>query len=195
MDAGDGEDRISSLPDEVLHAIFISLSSPRAAVRTGVLSRRWHHVWTPLPELRLAEGVNAPLPQPLASFLDTVDAAWDTPTLKGLSIEPSAAYDRDFPARQDDGEEAVLELLACEGVTKICLRLHGAWRRLAPMPVPDGPEAMHQIVAPRLEKLSASISIDEARISAPKLAEVVWSNSTYDPRHHQFDDLWGRLGC
>nr|TKW01360.1 hypothetical protein SEVIR_8G174400v2 [Setaria viridis] len=140
MDAGNGEDRISSLPNEVLHAILISLSSPRAAVRTGVLSHRWRHVWTPLRELRLAEGVNAPLPQPLASFLDTVDAAWDTPTLKGLSIEPSAAYGRDFPARrvapwlsfaservvgplflrlpmpEDDGEEAVLELLACEGL-------------------------------------------------------------------------------
>lgn len=44
-----------------------------------------------------------------------------------------------------------------------------------------------EIVAPRLEKLSVSNAIDEARISALKLAELSWSNAAYDPRCHQFD--------
>ncbi|CAO2149387.1 unnamed protein product [Urochloa humidicola] len=50
-----------------------------------------------------------------------------------------------------------------------------------------------EVVAPRLEKINVSLSVDEARISAPKLAEVVWSNNTYDPRHHQFHDVGRRL--
>ncbi|CAO2146873.1 unnamed protein product [Urochloa humidicola] len=50
-----------------------------------------------------------------------------------------------------------------------------------------------EVVAPRLEKISVSLSVDEAQISAPKLAEVVWSNNTYDPGHHQFHDVGRRL--
>ncbi|RCV13418.1 hypothetical protein SETIT_2G345000v2 [Setaria italica] len=42
-------------------------------------------------------------------------------------------------------------------------------------------------VTPRLEVLNASRAI-EVHISAPKLAEVVWNNGTYDPRLHQFTD-------
>lgn len=48
-----------------------------------------------------------------------------------------------------------------------------------------------EIVAPRLEKLSVSNAIDEARISALKLAEL--SNAAYDPRCHQFDVVGHRL--
>ncbi|RCV38821.1 hypothetical protein SETIT_8G172900v2, partial [Setaria italica] len=250
MDAGDGEDRISGLPDELLHAIHICLGSPRAAVRTGVLSRRWRHVWTPLPELNLAEGVNAPLP--LASFLDTVNAALAACAPRTLKDSASSRPPRRrlwprlpgtarravavlrFGAR-DDGEEAVLELPACEGVTKICLRLHGAWRVRLPSAgllraltdltiicdCMDGSEltALVCTQCPCLMDLRLRIRLDNAsdisiwsdslrslffsvwktrrleiaRISAPKFAEVVWSNDTYDARHHQFDDLGRRL--
>lgn len=91
MDAG--EDCISGLPDELLHAILVRLGSTRAAVRTGVLSRRWRHVWASLPELVLEERVDAPPPP--ASFLDTVDAALaacDAPALERLSIALRAEY-------------------------------------------------------------------------------------------------------
>ncbi|TVU23158.1 hypothetical protein EJB05_30244, partial [Eragrostis curvula] len=37
----DGEDRISGLPDVLLHCILVRLGSARAAARTRVLSRRW----------------------------------------------------------------------------------------------------------------------------------------------------------
>ncbi|KAF8718398.1 hypothetical protein HU200_025382 [Digitaria exilis] len=46
MDAPGGDpDRISALPDDVLHLILGFLPEATAAARTAVLSRRWRHVW------------------------------------------------------------------------------------------------------------------------------------------------------
>nr|TKW29344.1 hypothetical protein SEVIR_3G389650v2 [Setaria viridis] len=81
-----GEDLISGLPDEVLHAILVRLRSARAAARTSVLSRRWRRVWPHMPELLLDRGTEA---APPASFLDAVDGALAgclAPTLERLSI-------------------------------------------------------------------------------------------------------------
>ena len=50
-----------------------------------------------------------------------------------------------------------------------------------------------EIAAPRLEKLSVSAPVHEARISAPKLAEVDWSHPIYNRHRHQFDDVGCRL--
>ncbi|CAL4980439.1 unnamed protein product [Urochloa decumbens] len=272
MDAG--KDHISELPDELLNAILVRLRSTRAAARTGALSRRWHHLWTPLPGLFLSEGPRD------AAFLDTVDAALaacdSVPALKGLTVvlsrgggipaERVAVWLRFasehvvgplfllLPTPELDGEEeaaAVLDFPACEGVTRVELSLHGPWR-VRPLPsglfraltdltivceYMDGseltalvckqcPRLTHlklyfmlanasdisirsdslqslsfsvckawllEIVAPRLEKLSISISPDEAQITAPKLLEIVWADGNYDPRHHRFDDVGRRL--
>ncbi|TVU37862.1 hypothetical protein EJB05_11203, partial [Eragrostis curvula] len=50
---GDGVDRISDLPDDLLVLFLARLFCGRAAARTSVLSRRWRHVWRRLPKLRL----------------------------------------------------------------------------------------------------------------------------------------------
>ena len=55
---GGGVDRISSLPDDLLHAILIRLRDP--AARTSVLSRRWRRVWAHLPELSFRWRHDAP---------------------------------------------------------------------------------------------------------------------------------------
>ncbi|CAN6168368.1 unnamed protein product [Urochloa humidicola] len=54
----DGADRISSLPDDLLHVILLSLRDTAAAARTSVLSRRWRRVWAHVPGLsfHLARG-------------------------------------------------------------------------------------------------------------------------------------------
>nr|CAB3500209.1 unnamed protein product [Digitaria exilis] len=41
-----GVDRISALPDDVLHVILGRLGYAPAVSKTAVLSRRWRHVWT-----------------------------------------------------------------------------------------------------------------------------------------------------
>lgn len=45
-----GEDRLSSLPDELIHHI-LWFSDARLAVETSVLSKRWRFIWTTLPFL------------------------------------------------------------------------------------------------------------------------------------------------
>ncbi|CAN6381581.1 unnamed protein product [Urochloa humidicola] len=100
----DGEDRISALPDELLHAILARLGSPSTAVRTGVLSRRWRHLWAPQPELVLGFILDGPLP-PLPAFLDAVDAALAScaaPTLERLCILPPGEHGRGVPAGRLD---------------------------------------------------------------------------------------------
>nr|CAB3490134.1 unnamed protein product [Digitaria exilis] len=91
---GAGEDRISGLPDELLHGIFLRLGSVRDAVRAGVVSRRWRHVLgRPLPELVFEQDLHdhepPPRPPRLEPFLDSVDAALaacDAPVVKRLRI-------------------------------------------------------------------------------------------------------------
>ncbi|CAN6181580.1 unnamed protein product [Urochloa humidicola] len=50
--AGAGEDRLSTLPVEVLVLILIRLDTAAAAGRTSVLSRCWRRIWAHLPVLR-----------------------------------------------------------------------------------------------------------------------------------------------
>ncbi|CAL5083354.1 unnamed protein product [Urochloa decumbens] len=158
---GEGEDRISALPDELLHIILLRLCSPRAAARTSVLSRSWRHIWARLPRLIL-EGPDAPPP---ASFLDSVDAAlasFSAPVVKELHINtpnscPGVPALRVAPwlrfasqrlvgtlfliapllissiLKPDVGGEEELELPVCEGATTIKLYLEHRWRlRLCP---------------------------------------------------------------
>nr|CAB3490136.1 unnamed protein product [Digitaria exilis] len=281
---GAGEDRISGLPDKLLLCILARLGSARAAVRTGVLSRRWRHILGPLPLLLLDGNHGAP-PPPLESVLDKIDAAlaacdapifkrldigfglWSTADGLGVPAMRAARWLRFASERVVDGlyiylprpeiadgeQEAVLELPACEAVTTIQLVLVATWQiqpssaglfraltdlrircgsmdggelaalvctqcpclvnlKLSLMELVNSPDVSIrsdsmqsldfavngtlrlQIVAPRLEKLSLScIKINEARICAPKLAELGWSNGSYDPDRHQFEGVGRRL--
>ncbi|PWA63562.1 F-box domain, FBD domain, Leucine-rich repeat domain, L domain-like protein [Artemisia annua] len=44
-------DRISSLPDHILHMILLRLKSTEEVVRTSILSTRWKYVWNSIPSL------------------------------------------------------------------------------------------------------------------------------------------------
>ncbi|WCJ18512.1 F-box family protein [Euphorbia peplus] len=45
------EDRISALPDALIHHILSLLPSTKEAIRTGILSKRWKSQWTRVPVL------------------------------------------------------------------------------------------------------------------------------------------------
>ncbi|TVU08973.1 hypothetical protein EJB05_42402, partial [Eragrostis curvula] len=66
-----GEDRLSALPDDVLILILLHLDT-KNAVRTSILSRRWRHMWTLLPELKFRFNV-APEPYRFRDALATGD--------------------------------------------------------------------------------------------------------------------------
>jgi hypothetical protein len=145
--AGGGKDRISGLPDELLHDILRRLHSTPAAARTSALSRRWRRVRDILR--RGVEGGGT-------SFLDALDAALaaysDDPAVHVDSLKitvprrcgenvpaPRVAPWLRFASRRLAGafylsvpyqpwprvnlEDDELELLPCEGATKIELQL------------------------------------------------------------------------
>jgi hypothetical protein len=78
-----GADRISELPNDLLHQILHRVTSTPAAALTRVLSRRWRRLWADLTELRL-DSVLAPVPG-----IGTDDGALDAccvPTVTRLSV-------------------------------------------------------------------------------------------------------------
>ncbi|CAN1751737.1 F-box/FBD/LRR-repeat protein At4g00160 [Linum perenne] len=49
--AGEAEDRISELPDEILHKILWNVTSSKQVTKTSVLSRRWQSLWGTYPDV------------------------------------------------------------------------------------------------------------------------------------------------
>ncbi|KAF8669207.1 hypothetical protein HU200_051537 [Digitaria exilis] len=87
---GDGVDRISSLPDDLLHMVLLRLQSTPDAVRTSVLSRRWRRVWAQVPEISFdqdyCDRVLRLWSSSILRGIDAVVAAHSAPTLDRLAI-------------------------------------------------------------------------------------------------------------
>ncbi|BAT02017.1 Os07g0546800 [Oryza sativa Japonica Group] len=151
-----GPDRISRLPDELLHHVLSFVTTPEA-VRTSALSRRWVGVWKRVPRLHLLEeeatkAEHIPdhydgILRRYAADVDIADLAityhWDWPEVDGDRASAWAG----FAARRvtgrfdlavtsqvgrggDDDERAVLDLPCFERATEISLYSSGLAVRL-----------------------------------------------------------------
>ncbi|CAN0928112.1 F-box/FBD/LRR-repeat protein At5g53840, partial [Linum grandiflorum] len=47
--ASEPKDRISNLPDEIIHEIFAGLGSTKQPAQLRILSKRWSHLWLAYP--------------------------------------------------------------------------------------------------------------------------------------------------
>ncbi|PWA99113.1 F-box domain, cyclin-like protein [Artemisia annua] len=59
--AAEEEDRISKLPDDIIHHI-LSFLDMKYAVQTSAVSRKWKHIWTTMPYLNLDSQLFPKLP-------------------------------------------------------------------------------------------------------------------------------------
>uniref|UniRef100_A0A0E0AL69 F-box domain-containing protein n=1 Tax=Oryza glumipatula TaxID=40148 RepID=A0A0E0AL69_9ORYZ len=137
-DGGEGVDRISHLPEELIQNILVRLPSVDAAARTSVLSRRWRRVWTRLSSLSFQCDFEKP------GAIDAALAAYSAPALNRLALSAAHALEAatvapwlEFASRRVAGNLTLnfsvaggLELPACERATSI--NLHVGHLRLPP---------------------------------------------------------------
>ncbi|KAF6139929.1 hypothetical protein GIB67_028797 [Kingdonia uniflora] len=68
-----GEDRISKLHDFILHHI-LSFLGTKTVVATSILSKRWRHLWTSVPNLEFSyDTINRPPTEEVTRFMNYVD--------------------------------------------------------------------------------------------------------------------------
>nr|CAB3454594.1 unnamed protein product [Digitaria exilis] len=81
-----GDDRISGLPNDLLHIILLRLGSTPEAARTSVLSRRWRRVWSAVPELSFRYVHDESTATPVCLRINQALAACSAPTVHRLHI-------------------------------------------------------------------------------------------------------------
>uniref|UniRef100_A0A0E0CL21 F-box domain-containing protein n=1 Tax=Oryza meridionalis TaxID=40149 RepID=A0A0E0CL21_9ORYZ len=92
-DPADDLDRISALPDDLLHIILSNLSNATTLTRTAVLSRRWRRVWTNAQALYFADmnpkRRRAIKPGQFGGFVDWAFAQRGNADIQSLTIHMS----------------------------------------------------------------------------------------------------------
>ncbi|KAL6658244.1 hypothetical protein ACP70R_003830 [Stipagrostis hirtigluma subsp. patula] len=88
-----GDDRISALPDALIHHVMSFLEA-REAVRTCVLAWRWRHLWKSMPVVRITGPGHA---QQLRKFLDHLLLLRDRSSLEVFLLEFTEFSQDDVP--------------------------------------------------------------------------------------------------
>ncbi|PSR86425.1 F-box/FBD/LRR-repeat protein [Actinidia chinensis var. chinensis] len=94
--AGDGEDRISSLPDSLL-ILILSLLPTKYAFRTSILSSRWKYLWASVPNLDFDEWMSPTIildyDTSFMSFVDHVLHCHNLPSINRFTVRGYAGID------------------------------------------------------------------------------------------------------
>ncbi|EOA26003.1 hypothetical protein CARUB_v10019406mg [Capsella rubella] len=113
-------DRISNLPDEIVFQIGSFLSAKEAAFTT-VLSKRWHHLFTIVPDLHFDGSVKDG--ESLTDFVDRVLALPATCRVNKFSL--NWWFDEDTEPAQYDRINRCLRHVLKRGVMVLTLRING----------------------------------------------------------------------
>ncbi|GJN15517.1 hypothetical protein PR202_gb02438 [Eleusine coracana subsp. coracana] len=100
--AGEDLDRISALPDELLHVILSFVGDAQEVTRTAVLSRRWRRMWVHASTLKFSDHrlKNWTMdPGHFASFVDWVLAHRGETAMDSLTIWMTQKSRAASPAR------------------------------------------------------------------------------------------------
>ena len=158
-------DRISALPDDVLHRILGGVGCVRAAARTSILSGQWRGLWTGLETVTVRDlapdairAALARLARPVVAALDIEVSvpprglrAADVDSLLAAAAGPSPSkLDLTFPGLSLDGDVAI-PLPRLDAVESLGLAVRGvvfvsppgldrsssrSWRRCPSRPAP-----------------------------------------------------------
>ncbi|CAL5086250.1 unnamed protein product [Urochloa decumbens] len=197
-DSGGSDDRISDLPDHILHTILLRLRDIAAAARTSALSRRWRRVWPHLPELcfpfRCAAGVYTCWSESdkHRRRVDAALAAHAAPAVALLDIALPRwvpAHPQQYP-EDPDRDDPLLRFLASRRVAgELRLTLRGGWHDIVLPPCErataislyfNGPVLRFQQPLPGgagsgAFAALASLRIKRTRVDARELGEVLFS--------------------
>ncbi|KAF9587313.1 hypothetical protein IFM89_001037 [Coptis chinensis] len=126
QNGGEDVDRISCLPDNILHHI-LSFLPTKYAVGSSVLSTKWKYLWTSVPKLELSDSllystkIKSGDPMVKASFMNFVDRVLllhEASSIHKFSLECAEAYD---VTRFNAWISAVLKRNVQELILSVCM--------------------------------------------------------------------------
>ncbi|GJZ75179.1 F-box domain, cyclin-like protein [Tanacetum coccineum] len=158
--AEEEEDRISNLPDDIIHRI-LSFLDMKYVVQNSAVSRKWKHIWTSMPYLNLDSGL---FPK-LAHFAKFVKQ-----TLSHRNYHTNvSAVDLKFTGHHDSREKNINLFSKCVNLKDLTLHKCSMYHmkifnvccpQLSNLTMKDVTAFLEvlEVVAPKLENLTASIS-------------------------------------
>uniref|UniRef100_A0A0E0KAN3 Uncharacterized protein n=1 Tax=Oryza punctata TaxID=4537 RepID=A0A0E0KAN3_ORYPU len=207
-ESADDLDRISALPDDLLHVILSILSDATMVTRTAVLSRRWRRVWTHAQKLSFVDTYPKIRAKPgqFGGFVDWALAQRGDANIQSLSISMSCSdsatpeqindwlryamqrtiktfklfsTSRSSYETDDDHPLPIVEFPSNARTTSIELTLSSFWLRF-----PASPSARYEALT---ELNLSSMCFDEEEAGGRTLGDFV---STCCPRLRKLE-IWG----